>query len=187
MFLILRFKSAPFPVFVVSLPFRCKKRVLSSSHLYVSLSAYSLASARLPLGGVPWNLTLGSVTKICQDSPKFNKTSDKNIGHITKRPNYVYIVDSRTKCFATRQQYGGNPFLPVHGIAQRIHVTENHAYVNNSKKAKAPLHFHTKHVYTKARQSGVICTLPISLLFNYSFWLHVLLPTSGRMIVMQGR
>jgi len=44
---------------------------------------YPLASARLPLGGFSCNFTLRTPTKICQYPPKLNKTSDKNIGHIT--------------------------------------------------------------------------------------------------------
>lgn len=55
------------------------------------------------------------------------------------------------------------------------------------KKTKALLHFHTKHGYTKARRSDVIRILPILLLFKYSFGLHVLLPSSDRMIVMLGK
>jgi hypothetical protein len=94
-FLILEFKRAPFPVFVVSLLFRCEKHIWSSSYLSVRLSVHPLASARLPFGGFSWNFTLGTLIKICQDPPNLNTTSDKIIGHITYRPNYVYSIDSR--------------------------------------------------------------------------------------------
>jgi hypothetical protein len=52
------------------------------------LSTYM--SLWLPLDGFPWNLIFGTSTKICQELQIWLKL-DKNIGHFTWGPKYVYL------------------------------------------------------------------------------------------------
>ena len=44
--------------------------------------------------------------------------TDKNIGHLIRRPKYVYIVDRITKYLVAREQRTGKSFLRFHGVVR---------------------------------------------------------------------
>jgi len=48
------------------------------------------------------------------------------MGPFTQTPEYVYIIDSRTKYFVSGQQYIGKPLLPFHDKTQRFYIAEIH-------------------------------------------------------------
>ena len=67
-------------------------------------------------------------------SPQKLKTwlkSDKNIGHFTWRPNYVYTVDSSTKHFVAQQQCKGDPLLH-NGSAEQFYIVNSYMMVGQN-------------------------------------------------------
>lgn len=88
---------------------------LSRDLRHIWPSSYLYEAARLPLDLFARNLVLCTIKKPCREFPTLDKIGP-NIGLITWRPKYVYIVDSNIKCFAARKECQGN---------QRLHLRSN--------------------------------------------------------------
>jgi hypothetical protein len=103
------------------------------------------ASARAPLNGLSWVYVLRTL-RISVEKFHVWLNSDKNIGHFTWRPQYVFIVKISTKFFVARHQCKGKLLVYFRGNAEHFMLltatctptTIKWKHYSNNGYAKAP-------------------------------------------------
>jgi hypothetical protein len=131
--------------FYVLLPFWARSDVCRRAPIRfvvpVRSSVFPRASALFPLDQFPWNLILATLRKYAEELQIWLQ-SDKSIGHNTRRPEYVFTVDSGGRCSVPLQEHKESPILAL-TVLHCWHLPAD----QQQFKGKALLCFHNNSVY----------------------------------------